>query len=169
MSSALQILTTRNFNGLSFDCYHEDGQDVGDFWATREQIGQLLGYKNPRKAIKDIHTRNRERLDKFSQIVVMATPTKRGAQNEPPLGNAQEAIVYNFKGLLEICRYSQQPKANAVIDWLWQISDELRQREIQASAQVCMDLQQEATELREQAVRMYALLALEIALISQRS
>ena len=169
MSSALQILTTRNFNGLSFDCYYEDGQDVGDFWATREQIGQLLEYENPRDSIKKIHKRNRERLDKFSQVVQVVNAKKGGDKMTPPSGNVQEAIVYNFKGLLEICRYSQQPKVNAVIDFLWQISDELRQREIQASAQVCMDLQQKATELREQAVRMYALLALEIALISQRS
>ena len=27
----------------------------------------------------------------------------------------REVIVYNFKGLLEICRYSNQPKANAVM------------------------------------------------------
>ena len=162
MSSALQILTTRNFNGLSFDCYHEDGQDVGDFWATREQIGQLLGYENPSNAITIIHKRNKARLDKFSTNVKMT-------QVEGDRTVTRDVRVYNFKGLLEICRYSQQPKANAVIDFLWQISDELRQREIQASAQVCMDLQQEATELREQAVRMYALLALEIALISQRS
>ena len=162
MSSALQILTTRNFNGLSFDCYHEDGQDVGDFWATREQIGQLLGYSDPVNSIMKIHRRNNKRLDKFSTWVKLS-------QVEGDRTVTRDVIVYNFKGLLEICRYSQQPKANAVIDFLWQISDELRQREIQASAQVCMDLQQEATELREQAVRMYALLALEIALISQRS
>ena len=66
MTSALQILTTRNFNGLSFDCYYEDGQDVGDFWATREQIGQLLGYTQPMKSIAKIHERNKARLDKFS-------------------------------------------------------------------------------------------------------
>ena len=161
MSSALQILTTRNFKGLSFDCYHEDGQDVGDFWATREQIGQLLGYKRPANAITKIHKQNKARLDKFSTNAVMA-------QVEGDRTVTRDVTVYNFKGLLEICRYSQQPKANAVIDFLWQISDELRQREIQGLAQVCMDLQQEATELREQAVRMYALLALEIALISQR-
>ena len=35
-------------------------------------------------------------------------------------------MVYNFKGLLEICRYSNQPKANAVMDFLWNIADEIR-------------------------------------------
>ena len=66
MTNELQILTTRNFNGLAFDCYHEDGQDVGDFWATSEQIGQLLGYEYPDVAIRKIYKRNKGRLDKFS-------------------------------------------------------------------------------------------------------
>ena len=34
--------------------------------------------------------------------------------------------VYNFKGLLEICRYSNQPKADAVMDFLWEMADEVR-------------------------------------------
>ncbi|MBQ8693502.1 MAG: hypothetical protein IJ520_10200 [Synergistaceae bacterium] len=102
MTGELQILTTRNFNGLSFDCYHEDGQDIGDFWATREQIGQLLEYENPRDSIKKIHKRNRERLDKFSRVVQVVNVKKGGDKTTPTLGNVQEAIVYNFKGLLEI-------------------------------------------------------------------
>ena len=165
MTNELQILITRNFNGLAFDCYHEDGQDVGNFWATRKQIGQLLGYKRPANAITKIHRQNKTRLDKFSTNVVMT-------QVEGDRMITRDVRVYNFKGLLEICRYSQQPKANAVIDFLWQISDELRQRKMQALTQICIDLQQEATELRAQAVRMSrmsAMLALEIALISKRS
>ena len=38
----------------------------------------------------------------------------------------REVIVYNFKDLLEICRYSNQPKANAVMDFLWAVADEIR-------------------------------------------
>ena len=38
----------------------------------------------------------------------------------------REVIMYNFKGLLEICRYSNQPVANQVIDVLWDIADEIR-------------------------------------------
>ena len=34
--------------------------------------------------------------------------------------------VYSFKGLLEVCRYSNQPKANDVMDFLWNIADEIR-------------------------------------------
>ena len=68
----LQVITTRNFNGLAFDCYK--GDDENDFWATREQIGRLLGYNNPQDAIAKIHRRNRNRLDKFSRVDKMSRP-----------------------------------------------------------------------------------------------
>ncbi len=119
----MDLLTTRTFNGVALDCYKCD--DNSDFWATREQVGRLLGYKNPRKAIKDIHLRNQERLDKFSKQVELRTQFN-GAQNEPPFRNEPVATVYNFKGLLEICRYSNQPAANAVIDFLWDVADDIR-------------------------------------------
>ncbi len=115
--SELQLITTREFDGFTLDCYVEPEQaDKGAFWATREQIGALLGYENPSDAIRLIHKRNKERLDKFSLRV----------QIERGIKGVRTAIVYNFKGLLEICRYSQQPHANAVIDWLWEVADEIR-------------------------------------------
>ena len=126
MTNELQLLTTREFNGHSLDCYVEQGNDNnGDFWATREQIGRLLGYENPRDAIKKIHRRNKERLDKFSNVIKLATPS-RGGQNEPPFGNVQDVTIYDFRGLLEICRYSNQPVADKVIDVLWDVADEIR-------------------------------------------
>ena len=115
MSNELQVITTREFNGVELNCY-KSKDDSEDFWATREQIGRLLGYENPRKAIAIIHTRNKERLDKFS----------KGIQIETPSRGLQSATVYNFKGLLEICRYSNQPAANAVIDFLWNVADDIR-------------------------------------------
>ena len=43
MTSNLQLVKSTQFNGIQFDCYAQDGQqDISDFWATREQIGQLL-------------------------------------------------------------------------------------------------------------------------------
>ena len=96
MTNALQVLATRNLNGVKLNCYHKDGQDAGDFWATREQIGELLGYEDPKNAITKIHSRNKARLDKFSKRCQIVTPMK----------GTRTAIVYNFKGLLEIYRYS---------------------------------------------------------------
>ena len=115
----LQVLTTKTFNGVEFNCYRADGQDNGDFWATREQIGRLLEYSDPDASIRNIHSRNRDRLDKFSTRINLI-------QVEGERTVTRDVIVYNFKGLLEICRYSNQPKADAVMDFLWDIADEIR-------------------------------------------
>lgn len=120
MGSNLQVVATREFNGIRIECYQEDGQiDPTEFYATREQIGQALGYVDPDVAIRKIHMRNKERLDKFS------TSTKL-VRVEGDRTVTRDVRVYNFKGLLEICRYSQQPNANRVIDVLWDIADEIR-------------------------------------------
>lgn len=120
VSKEMQLLTTREFNGHILDCYIEPEQeDKGAFWATRAQIGQLLEYEEPDTSIRVIHSRNKERLDKFSTRIKLI-------QVEGNRTVTREVVVYNFKGLLEICRYSQQPTANKVIDTLWEIADEIR-------------------------------------------
>lgn len=111
----LQLVKSTQFDGVKLDCYWQEG-DKGDFWATRSQIGQLLGYEYPVEAIGKIHNRNKARLDKFSRVT----------QIDLSSGGRQNATVYNFKGLLEICRYSNQPKADAVMDFLWEVADDVR-------------------------------------------
>ena len=172
MSNELQVLTKRNFNGVCLDCYGQNNQDAGDFWATREQIGELLGYDDPKNAITKIHSRNKARLDKFS----------KGCQIVTPMKGVRTAIVYNFKGLLEICRYSQQPKANAVMDWLWDIADELRRTglvalnsqvmqltsEVKALEAGNIQLKQENAELQAQVSEMYPLKVLGEIVLAQK-
>ena len=175
MSNELQVLTKRNFNGVCLDCYGQDGQDTGDFWATSEQIGELLGYEFPDVAIRKVHRRNKERLDKFSTRVNLVR-VERGREV------TRSIRVYNFKGLLEICRYSNQPKANAVMDWLWDIADELRRTGIVAlNSQVMqltstvkaleagnIQLKQENAELQAQVSEMYPLKVLGEIVLAQK-
>ena len=115
----LKLVKSTQFNGAKLDCYWQTGDEKGDFWATREQIGRLLGYATPDIAIANIHKRNQERLDKFSTLLKMS-------KVEGNRTVTRDVIVYNFKGLLEICRYSNQPKANAVMDFLWNVADDIR-------------------------------------------
>ena len=116
----LVLVKQAEFEDVVLDCYVELNQiDKGDFWATREQIGQLLGYTDPSDAIKKIHKRNAERLDKFSRGDKLSL-------HEEGRTVTREVVLYNFKGLLEICRYSNQPKADAIMDWLWEVADEIR-------------------------------------------
>ena len=145
MERKFELATTRDINGLKLNCYRENGQDdlSGEFWMTREQIGQLLGYTSPVDAIKKIHKRNKERLDKFS----------RGDKLSLVEGNrtvTREIIVYNFKGLLEICRYSTQPNAHKVIDVLWDIADEIRRTGMYITTQALRRLEERVSSLERQ-------------------
>ena len=116
MSKSLQLVKTGDFEGIKFDCYQDSGRE---FWGTREQIGKMLGYASPDTAIKNIHLRNQGRLDKFATQLKLS-------RVEGDREVTREVTVYNFKGLLEICRYSNQPKADAVMDFLWEMADEVR-------------------------------------------
>ena len=75
----LSIVTKEMFGDNEMTIYENENKDI---FMTREQIGRALEYKNPRRAIKDIHLRNKERLDNFS----------RGAQIDTPSGK-QETII----------------------------------------------------------------------------
>ena len=103
MESKFELATTRDINGLKLNCYRENGQeDPQEFWMTREQIGQLLEYKNPRRAISDIHRLNKERLNKFSTIREIRTV--EGIRTV-----TREVIMYNLTGKV-INGYSMQTK-----------------------------------------------------------
>lgn len=69
---------------------------------TRRQIGEALGYNEPRKAIENIHTRHKEELDKFKGVLTVRTP-----------GGKQEVVCYNLVGTMRICIYSSQRRAKA--------------------------------------------------------
>ena len=115
--SNFQLVTTKHFDGIEFNCYQDtQEQNINDFWATRTQIGQALEYADPVISIGNIHNRYRERLDKFSRV----------NQIDLPSGGIQNVTLYSFRGLLEICRRSNQPKADAVMDFLYDIADEIR-------------------------------------------
>lgn len=112
--ATMQVATTRNFGNLEIQVYenpqvgHSKAQD--DFWMTREQVGTALEYKNPSISIGTIHKRNAARLDPLSGLINLITP-----------GGKQQTYVYNMRGVMEICRYSNQPKANAFMDFCWDV------------------------------------------------
>lgn len=107
----LQLVEKIDFGQMEMEVYRESGNKK-DFWFTREQIGQALEYAEPRKAIQKIHERHAARLNQFSGVVNLGTP-----------GGNQETIIYNRKGIFEICRWSEQQKADALMDWAWDVLD----------------------------------------------
>lgn len=116
----LTLIKSAECNGIELDCYIQPNQeDKSNFWATREQIGRLLGYENPNDAIRHLHNRHADRLDQFSASFKVT-------QTEGNRNITRDTILYSFKGLLELCRYSNQPKADEIIDWLWHVAEEIR-------------------------------------------
>lgn len=123
---AMQLATTRKFGELEIQVYenpavgHSRAQD--DFWMTRDQIGTALEYDKPNERIGKIHQRNADRLDPLSTLVKMT-------KVEGNRTVKREIICYNLRGVMEICRYSTQPKANAFIDFCWDVMVALMQGE----------------------------------------
>src|SRR5690625_3679138 len=112
----LTLAVKEMFKGNEMNIYKNDNNEV---FMTREQIGQALDYMNPRQAIKTIHARNRERLDRLSRRVQIDTPSGK-----------QETIIYNEKGIYEIIRWSRQTIANEFYDWIYDLLSGLRKGEI---------------------------------------
>lgn len=94
----MELLEKNIYNGL--DIYRENSQEV----YTRQQLGQALGYKDPKNAISHIHRRHKDELDRFSGVVNVSTPSGK-----------QDVFVYNIWGVLRICIYSGRPRAKELL------------------------------------------------------
>ena len=94
----MELMERNIYNGL--DMYRDHSQ----FVFTRRQIGEALGYKNPKNAIEKIHERHKQELDAFAGVVTVSTP-----------GGRQEVFCYNLSGTMRICIYSSQPRAKELL------------------------------------------------------
>jgi prophage antirepressor-like protein len=115
--SNLALVKSEMFGDIQCDFYQNKENEL---FLTRKQIGESLEYSNPNNAIKDIHKRHKDRLDKFSRIAQIALPS----------GGTQSTTVYSTKGVYEVCRWSQQPKANDFYDWVYEMLEALRTGEL---------------------------------------
>ena len=100
-----------------------------DILLTREQIGTALEYSNPQKAIDNIHSKHKDRLNELSvTLKVRATD-----------GKEYNTMLYSERGIMEICRWSRQSKANEFMDWVWDIIEKYRHNELQPNLQPLID------------------------------
>lgn len=109
----LKLIKTEKFGKL--DCNFYRNNNDTNILITREQIGTALEYINPQKAIDNIHAKHKDRLDMFSLTLKL-----RGAD-----GKMYNTCLYNQKGIMEICRWSRQKKADKFIDFCWGVIDNL--------------------------------------------
>lgn len=109
----LILIKSDDFGPVKCDFWQDNNNNI---LMTREQIGRALGYSDPHRAIYKIHERNKDRLDKFSVVTKLTTTD----------GKAYETYLYTAKGVYEICRFSRQPKADAFMDWVWDVVESIR-------------------------------------------
>lgn len=144
----VSLVTTEKFAGLDVDFYRSEGNEI---YMTRKQIGEALGYGNPKRAMSDIHNRNKERLDGFS--VVRKLPTTDG--------KSYNTVLYNEKGIYEIMRKSNQPKADEFYDFVYEVIESLRKGElqvVQSSYQIDDPIERAKQWIKEEEVRQRLLL-----------
>lgn len=138
-NNPMTVITSKPFGALNVDVYEDNKHQ---YYMTREQIGTALEYGNPVTAIKNIHQRNADRLDKFSTWL-------KTSQVEGNRTVERETIAYNLKGVMEICRFSRQPKADAFMDFCLDIMESLmRGDSVLATPQMDAALSKEFIDVR---------------------
>ena len=119
VENTFKVATTRKFGDLDVHVYENSKKE---FFMTREQIGRALEYNNPATSITMIHKRNAARLDPLS------THNKL-LQVEGNRTVERNVLCYSLRGVMEICRFSTQPKANAFMDFCWDVMTALMKGE----------------------------------------
>ena len=108
MNEKLKLVRTRRINNILLEYYIDQEREL---WITGEQLGKFLGYVRPRNAIAVLHGKHADRLDQYCKRVNITED--------------EEALVYSFKGLLEVCRHSRKPNANMILDSLFELVEEI--------------------------------------------
>ena len=122
----LKLITTETFGDLSCNFYRNMNDDI---LLTREQIGIALEYSDPDVALSKIHKKHKDRLDELSVVTKL----------ESTDGKEYNTTLYSERGIMEICRWSRQPKANLFMDWVWDIIEKYRHNELQPNLQPLID------------------------------
>lgn len=120
--TSLKLITTENFGDLQCKFYRNMNDDI---LLTREQIGSALEYSNPSKAIQKIHLKHKDRLEPLCLRVTEVRYPQNGG-----VGVNVETVYYTERGIMEICRWSRQPLANQFMDWVWDIVEKYRNKEL---------------------------------------
>lgn len=138
-NNPMTIITSKPFGALNVNVYEDSKHQ---YYMTREQIGTALEYNNPNDAIRIIHSRNADRLDPLS------TSFKLNGV-EGGVTKVRNIITYNLRGVMEICRLSRQPKADAFMDFCWDIMESLmRGDSVLATPQMDAALSKEFIDVR---------------------
>lgn len=138
-NNPMTVITSKPFGALNMDVYEDSKHQ---YYMTREQIGRALEYNNPNKAIQNIHVKNADRLDPLSTFLKLRNV-------EGGITKEREIICYSLRGVIEICRLSRQPKADAFMDFCWDIMESLMRGDtVLATPQMDAALSKEFIDVR---------------------
>lgn len=138
-NNPMTVITSKPFGALNMDVYEDSKHQ---YYMTREQIGRALEYNNPNKAIQNIHVKNADRLDPLSTFLKLRNV-------EGGITKEREIICYSLRGVMEICRLSRQPKADAFMDFCWDIMESLMRGDtVLATPQMDAALSKEFIDVR---------------------
>lgn len=145
----LKLITTENFGELQCNFYRNINDDI---LLTREQIGTALEYADPSKAIRKIHLKHKDRLEPLCIRLKIEGSTQFGANLTK--SDEQERVYYTERGIMELCRWSRQPKANLFMDWVWDIVEKYRNKELLDMSVLTSTLNNLTNILKEQNDRL---------------
>lgn len=139
----LKLITTETFRDLPCNFYRNMNDDV---LLTREQIGRALEYANPDVALSIIHKKHKDRLDNLSVVTKLISTD----------GKEYNTMLYTERGIMEICRWSRQPKANLFMDWVWDVIESYRHNElpVQDVNKIAQELTQAITTLTQSMIQL---------------
>lgn len=105
--------------GTKCDFYVDENNNI---YMSRTQIGYALEYKNPQDAIKKIHLRHFEQLEKRYVEVVgdNLSPCPKG------LGKKTNIFMYDERGILDVIRWSTSSVADNYFDWVYDVIQEIK-------------------------------------------
>ena len=107
------LINSENFGSIKCDFWRNDQDQI---FMTSEQLGQALGYSQPRKSISNLVTRNTYLSDEdFSGVIKMMTPS-----------GVQETRIFTEDGIYEVTFLASTPKAKEFRSWVRKILKGLR-------------------------------------------
>ena len=138
-NNSMTVITSKPFGALNVDVYEDSKHQ---YYMTREQIGMALEYTDPVRNISKIHDRNADRLNPLSSVVNLTTEVGNHTQ-------MRQTYMYNLRGVMEICRLSRQSKADAFMDFCWDIMESLMRGDaVLATPQMDAALSKEFIDVR---------------------
>lgn len=111
------LIKSADFCGTQCDIYSDDANEM---FMTSTQLGECLGYTEPRKAISKIVDRNKylENVE-FSGVVKLVTP-----------GGVQETRIFTEDGIYEVTMLAKTEKAKEFRTFVRQLIKSIRKGEM---------------------------------------